>query len=83
MQKSNSDKVITMDNDMPFRVSMYKKVFGSDEGKLVLDFMERLYAPREPNFNPNVDYFMLGKYKVVQEIKKLLNKQIEKGNKDE
>ena len=64
MQKSNSDKVTTMDNDFPFRQSIYKKVFGSDEGKLVLDFMERLYAPREPNFNPNVDYYMLGKYRV-------------------
>lgn len=83
MQKSKQDKVITMDDDYQFRISIYKKVFGSDEGKLLLDFMERLYAPSQPSFNPNADYYMLGKYRVVQEIKALLNKPLKKGNKDE
>lgn len=84
MQESKQeDKVITMDNDYQFRISIYKKVFGSDEGKLLLDFMERLYAPREPSFNPNADYYMLGKYRVVQEIQALLNKPLKKGKNDE
>lgn len=83
MQESKPDKEITMDNNYQFRISIYKKVFGSVEGKLLLDFMERIYAPREPSFNPNPDYYMLGKYRVVQEIKTLLNKQQKKGKEDE
>lgn len=83
MQESKPDKEITMDNNYQFRISIYKKVFGSVEGKLLLDFMERIYTPREPSFNPNPDYYMLGKYRVVQEIKTLLNKQQKKGNEDE
>lgn len=83
MPNSKQDKVITMDNDFQFRISIYKKVFGSVEGKLLLDYMERTYASREPNFNPNVDYYALGKYRVVQEIKTLLNKPLKKGKEDE
>lgn len=83
MPNSKQDKVITMDNDFQFRISIYKKVFGSVEGKLLLDYMERTYAPREPNFNPNVDYYALGKYRVVQEIKTLLNKPLKKGKENE
>ena len=83
MPNSKQDKVITMDNDMQFRISIYKKVFESDEGKLLLDFMERIYAPAQPSCNPYADYYNLGKYKVVQEIKAVLNKQLKKGKNDE
>lgn len=72
-----------MENDFNFRVSMFKKVFGSAEGKIVLDYLERLYNPSTPKFDPNVDYYMLGKYRVIQEIVSLINKPLKKGNKNE
>lgn len=80
MQKyKQEDKIITMENDYNFRVAMFKKVFGTDEGKLVLNYLEGLYNPSVPKFEPNVDYYMLGKYRVVQEMKALFNKSLKKG----
>ena len=84
MPKSKQeDKIVTMENDFNFRVSMFKKVFGTDEGKLVLNYLDGLYNPSMPKFEPNVDYYMLGKYRVVQEVKALVNKQLKKGKNDE
>ena len=83
MPKSKQDKLTTMDNDFQFRISIYKKVFGSDEGKLLLDFMERIYSPAKPSCNPYADYYNLGKYRVIQEIKQILNKPLKKGKEDE
>lgn len=83
MPKSKQDKLTTMDNDFQFRQSIYKKVFGSDEGKLLLDFLERFYAPAQPSCNPYADYYNLGKYRAIQEIQKVLNKPLKKGKEDE
>lgn len=77
------DKIVTMENDFNFRVAMFKKVFGTDEGKLVLNYLDSLYNPSVPKFEPNVDYYMLGKYRVVQEMKALVNKPLKKGKDNE
>lgn len=83
MQKQTSNEQEIDMNDFDFRCKTFKKVFGTDEGKLVIEFLENLYSPKQPNFNPNVDYYMLGKYRVIKEIKDILNKQPKKGKKDE
>lgn len=84
MQKSKpEDKIVTMENDFNFRISMFKKVFGTNEGKIVLDYLENVYNPSVPKFEPNVDYYMLGKFRVVQEMKALVNKPLKKGKEDE
>lgn len=72
MQKEHDG---TLENDFDFKVAMFKRVFGSDEGKLILEYLEKLYSPKFPNFNPNVDYYALGKYRVVQEIRALINSE--------
>ena len=72
-----------MENDFNFRVSMFKKVFGTDEGKLIIDYLSKIYNPSTPKFEPNVDYYMLGKYRVIQEMKALINKPLKKGKEDE
>lgn len=77
------DKIVTMENDYNFRVSMFKKVFGTEEGKILLEYLEKLYNPSVPKFEPNVDYYMLGKYRVVQEMRALVNKQLKKGKENE
>lgn len=84
MQKrKQEDKLVTPENNYNFRVAMFKKVFGTDEGRLVLDYMERLYRPSVPKFEASVDYYMLGKYRVIQEIYALVNATIKKGKEDE
>lgn len=84
MQKSKpEDKIVTMENDFNFRISMFKKVFGTNEGKIVLNYLENVYNLSVPKFEPNVDYYMLGKFRVVQEMKALVNKPLKKGKEDE
>lgn len=74
-----TDKVITMENDFNFRVSMFQKVFGTDEGKQVLDYLGRVWNLPVPSFNPHSDYWVMGKYRAYQEICKLVNTPLKKG----
>ena len=71
-----TDEVITMENDFNFRISMFQKVFGTDEGKQVLDYLGRVWSLPVPSFNPHSDYLMMGKYRAYQEICKLVNTDI-------
>ena len=50
-----TDEVITMENDFNFRISMFQKVFGTDEGKQVLDYLGRVWSLPVPSFNPHSD----------------------------
>lgn len=74
-----TDEVITMENDFNFRISMFQKVFGTDEGKQVLDYLGRVWSLPVPSFNPHSDYWMMGKYRAYQEICKLVNTPLKKG----
>ena len=82
-QKDEQDKLITMENDFNFRISMFKRVFGTDEGKQVLDYLGRVWSLPIPSFNPNSDYWMMGKYRAYQEICKLVNTPLKKGKDNE
>lgn len=82
-RQQQKDKLTTIDNDFNFRISMFKKVFGTDEGKLVLDYLGRVWSLPVPSFNPNSDYWVMGKYRAYQEICKLVNTPLKKGHKDE
>lgn len=76
------DKLVTMENDFNFRVSMFKKVFGTDEGKQVLDYLGRVWSLPVPSFNPNSDYWVMGKYRAYQEICKLVNTDLRRKDND-
>lgn len=82
MQKKE-DKLVTIENDINFRVAMFKKVFGTVEGKQVLDYLGKVWDLRIPSFNPNADYWAMGKYRAYQEICTLVNKPLKKGKIDE
>lgn len=82
-RKQDEDKLITMENDYNFRITMFKKVFGTDEGKQVLDYLGRVWSLPIPSFNPNADYWSLGKYRAYQEICKLVNTPLKKGKNDD
>ena len=79
MQEQEKNK--TLENDFEFRQQCFQKVFGSDLGKLVLDYLTNLYAPSVPKFDANVDYYMLGKYRVIQEINKLVQTPLKRKEK--
>lgn len=79
MQEQEKNK--TLENDFEFRKQCFQKVFGSDLGKLVLDYLTNLYAPSTPKFDANVDYYMLGKYRVIQEINKLVQTPLKRKEK--
>lgn len=83
MQKKDDEKLVTMENDYNFRLTMFKKVFGTDEGKLVLDYLSKIWSLPIPSFNPNTDYWIMGKYRAYQEIKALVDKPLKKGKNDE
>lgn len=76
------DKLVTMENDFNFRVSMFKRVFGTDEGKQVLDYLGRVWSLPVPSFNPNSDYWVMGKYRAYQEICKLVNTDLRRKDND-
>lgn len=82
MPKQN-DKLVTMENDFNFRVSMFKKVFGTDEGKQVLDYLGRVWDLKVPSFNPNSDYWVMGKYRAYQELCNLVNTPLKKEKDDD
>lgn len=75
-RKQEDDKLVTMENDYNFRVAMFKKVFGTDEGKQVLDYLGRIWSLPVPSFNPNTDYWVMGKNRAYQEICILVNGKI-------
>lgn len=79
MHKQDQNK--TLENDFEFRKQCFQKVFGTDLGKLVLDYLTNLYAPSMPKFDANVDYYMLGKYRVIQEINSLVQTPLKRKDK--
>lgn len=78
-RKQDESKLVTMENDFNFRIAMFHKVFGTDEGKQVLDYLGRVWSLPVPSFNPNSDYWVMGKYRAYQEICKLVNTPLKKG----
>lgn len=80
MQKpSNLVKLKDMHDTYAFRQDVFKLVFDTENGKLVLDYLKELYDIQTPTGDPNMDYFTLGKRKAILEMEKLTNSQIKEG----
>jgi len=58
------------------RDSVFKSVFNTDSGKLVLDYLTELYEIKSPDtLNPNSVYFDLGKQAVIRHIKTIIKRK--------
>lgn len=56
-----------------YRDAVFARVFNTDEGKLVLDYLEDTFKIGVPDYtNPNVVYYQLGKQNVITHIRNIL-----------
>ncbi len=70
-----TEKLKAMFKEAPFRHEVFKKTFLSDNGKLVLEYLETVYSAPADFQNDKVTYYGMGKRDVVREIKTLLEKK--------
>ena len=65
-------------NDMSnssIRESVFKGVFNTDAGKLVLNYLTELYEIKNPDTsNPNQMFFELGRQAAIRQIKLIITK---------
>lgn len=60
-------------NDADFRNSVFSSVFNNEQGKMVLDWLDRVYKIVNPDtLNPNDVYFRLGKQSAITHIRNIL-----------
>ena len=56
-----------------YRDAVFARVFSTDEGKLVLAYLDEIFRIGNPDFtNPSVVYYQLGKQSVITHIKNIL-----------
>lgn len=74
MQNSNQSQSNDMSNSA-IRESVFKGLFNTDSGKMVLNYLTELYEIKTPNTsNPNQVYFELGRQAVIRQIKMIITK---------
>lgn len=61
--------------DAQTRFKLYRDVFTSKNGELLLAYMEHLYKGEANVNNVNQTYLNLGKKEVIKQIKQILNKE--------
>lgn len=60
-------------NDADFRNSVFASVFNNEQGKMVLDWLDKVYKIVNPDtLNPNDVYFRLGKQSAITHIRNIL-----------
>lgn len=56
-----------------YRETVFAHVFNTDEGKMVLEYLDSLYRVNNPDFNsPNTVYWQLGRQSVITHIRNIL-----------
>lgn len=57
-----------------YRETVFAHVFNTDEGKLVLEYLDATYRVNNPDFNcPNNVYWQLGRQSVITHIRNILH----------
>ena len=64
-----------MFNEPIYRAEVFKKVFETDTGKLVLGYLEAVYTAPANFDNDKVTYYGLGKRDVLREIRTIISKK--------
>ena len=57
------------------RTRLFKSVFGSKEGKILLAYLEYIYKGKVDMENPNNVYYRLGQRDAVAQIRAIVDKQ--------
>jgi len=57
------------------RFKLYRDVFGTKSGQLLLSYMDHLYSGKPDLTNDNITYHNLGKREVINQIKAILDKE--------
>lgn len=69
-------KLKEIKTDAQIRFKLYQDVFCSDNGQLLLAFMESFYTGKPDLTNNNVTYFNLGMREVVNQIIEITKKEL-------
>jgi hypothetical protein len=65
----------TIHKDPKKRFGLYKEVFNTDAGKLLLAYMEDMYCGQPDLNSDNRTYFNLGMREVIRQIKTIITKK--------
>ena len=61
-------------SDADYRNSVFASVFNNEQGKLVLDWLDKIYKITNPDTaNPNDVYYRLGKQGAITHIRNILS----------
>lgn len=62
--------------DFDFRKSVFVSVFKNEQGKMVLDWLDKIFKITNPDtHNPNDVYYRLGKQSAITHIKNIINSE--------
>lgn len=83
IRQTEIDALFDRENEA-FKVALFKRTFNTRSGRLILEYLKKMYTVSIPNFdNASVNYFHSGKRRVVEEIEINANRQLKRRKKDE